>query len=247
MNDGSFIGAVSQCCPAARRPGYASSWTARRARPGPGRSVPTRCAGGAGARRGGRRRASPSRQSCCGRGDELSWPSWATSHRNYDGGNPSCRLTFRKYGPLPHLSARSFRPHHGRVFRRVRIGCRGDARGPRTAGTVSRGRSQEKRQLPCPSEFRGPAALGPGAERVDGDSLAGAQFPVPTSHAKLLVSLGRCDAAEASTHARPLDAQPKFASNTARAKPGGVMLRRSPRSSDGGIGQSVDVLCSEPS
>ncbi len=143
-------------------------------RSGPAR---TRCAGGAGSRRGGWRRGSPGRRSCCGWGDELSWPSRATSHRNYDGGNPSCRRTFRKDGPLPHLSARSFRPHHGRVFRRVRIGCRGDARGPHTAGTVSRGRSLEKRQLPCPSELRGPAALGPGAERVDGVSLAGTVAP----------------------------------------------------------------------
>jgi hypothetical protein len=165
---------------------------------------------------------------------ELSWPSRATSHRNYDGGNPSCLRTFRKYGPLPHLSARSFRPHHGRVFRRVRIGCRGDARGPHTAGTVSRGRSLEKRQLPCPSEPRGPAALGPGAERMGGVSLAGTASGAGLLHASLRVSLGRCDMAEALTHARPLNAQPKFASNTARAKPGGVMLRRSPRSSDSG-------------
>jgi Resolvase, N terminal domain len=80
---------------------------------------------------------------------------------------------FPKHGPLSHLPARSFRPHHGRVFRRVRIGHRGDARGSHTPGTVSRGRSLEEQQLHRPPERPGSAALGPVAGRLDGVQLAG--------------------------------------------------------------------------
>jgi hypothetical protein len=76
-------------------------------------------------------------------------------------GNRGCGRTFPSHGPLPNLPARPLRPHHGRVFRRVRIGHRGDARGSHTPGTFSRGRSLEKLQPPCPSEQagRGRAAL----------------------------------------------------------------------------------------
>ena len=66
-----------------------------------------------------------------------------------------------EYGSLPHLPARSFRPHQSWVFHRVRIGRRGDARGSHTTGTVGRGRSLERRPLRRPSEPRDPAALGP--------------------------------------------------------------------------------------
>ena len=77
-----------------------------------------------------------------------------------------------EYGPLPHLPARSFRPHHSRVFRRVRIGRRSDARGSHATGTVGRGRSLERRPLRHPSEPRGSAPLGPVAGGVDGVLLA---------------------------------------------------------------------------
>jgi hypothetical protein len=77
----------------------------------------------------------------------------------------------------PDVPVVAVRPHHGRVFRRVRIGRRGAARGSHTLGTVSRGRSLEKRQLPRPSEPRGPAALGPTAERMAGVPLAGTVAP----------------------------------------------------------------------
>ena len=76
-----------------------------------------------------------------------------------------------EYGPLPHLPARSFRPHSGRVFRRVRIGRRGDARGSHPIGTISRGRSLEKQPLHRPSEPRGPTALGPAATITDFDCI----------------------------------------------------------------------------
>ena len=65
-------------------------------------------------------------------------------------GKPRLRPNVSKHGPLPNLSARPFLLHHGRVFRRVRIGRRGDARGSHTPGTFSRGRSLEKAPTALP-------------------------------------------------------------------------------------------------
>src|ERR1700761_8631016 len=75
-----------------------------------------------------------------------------------------------EHGPLPHLPTRSGRSHHSRVFYRLRIGRRGAAHGSHALGAVSRGRSLEKRRMPCPLEPRVP--LGPAAARVAGIRLA---------------------------------------------------------------------------
>jgi hypothetical protein len=77
-------------------------------------------------------------------------------------------LNVLQHGPLPVLRTRSFRPHHGRLFHRMRIGCRSDACGSHTLGTSSRGRSLEEQSPRRAPERRGPAALGPGTGRMDG-------------------------------------------------------------------------------
>jgi len=97
-------------------------------------------------------------------------PSDSRPFNRWDGNRVLLPDVF-EYGPLSHLPTRSFRPHSGRVLRRVRIGRRGDAGGSHPIGTISRGRSLEKQPLHRPSEPRCPA-LGPAATRVDGVLLA---------------------------------------------------------------------------
>jgi hypothetical protein len=121
-----------------------------------------------------------------------------------DAGNRVCCRTFPERGPLPLLRARPCRPHHGWLFRRVRIGRGSDACGSHTLGTVSQGRNLEEQLLRRPLERRGPAPLGPAWPRLGAMSRGPARRDTSARRAVALIIALHASAPLRSAGAEPV-------------------------------------------